>query len=82
MEGTWSLPQLMGNYPNMQGKWDIAKLPRCANPIEDGESLDKDGRATMSNGLCYATGAHGKKLEEALDVIKYFGTEEIGRAHV
>lgn len=79
MEGTWSLPQLMGNYPNMQGKWDIAKLPRCANPIEDGESLDKDGRATMSNGLCYATGAHGKKLEEALDVIKYFGTEEAPR---
>ena len=30
----------------------------------------------MSNGLCYSTGAHGKKLEAALDVIKYFGTEE------
>lgn len=79
MEGTWSLPQLMGNYPNMQGKWDIAKLPRCATPIEDGESLDKDGRATMSNGLCYTTGAHGKKLEAALDVLKYFGTEEAQR---
>ena len=33
----------------------------------------------MSNGLCYATGAHGKKLEAALDVIKYFGTEEAQR---
>lgn len=33
----------------------------------------------MSNGLCYATGAHGKKLEAALDVIKYFGTEKAQR---
>ena len=33
----------------------------------------------MSNGLCYATGAHGTKLEAALDVIKYFGTEEAQR---
>ena len=33
----------------------------------------------MSNGLCYAAGAHGKKLEAALDVIKYFGTEEAQR---
>ena len=33
----------------------------------------------MSNGLCYATRAHGKKLEAALDVIKYFGTEEAQR---
>ena len=30
----------------------------------------------MSNGLCYSTGAHGKNREAALDVIKYFGTEE------
>lgn len=38
-----------------------------------------DGRATMSNGLCYSTGARGKQLEAALDVIKYFGTEEAQR---
>ena len=80
MEGTWNLPQWMKSYPNMRGKWDIAKLPKCTDPIEDGESLDKEGRATMSNGLCYATGAHGKKLEAALDVIKYFGTEETWRS--
>ena len=42
MEGTWNLPQLMANYPNMQGKWDLAKLPKCSDPIEDGESLDKE----------------------------------------
>lgn len=80
MEGTWNLPQWMKSYPDMRGKWDIAKLPKCTDPIEDGESLDKEGRATMSNGLCYATGAHGKKLEAALDVIKYFGTEETWRS--
>ena len=80
MEGTWNLPQWMKSYPDMRGKWDIAKLPKCTDPIEDGESLDKEGRATMSNGLCYATAAHGKKLEAALDVIKYFGTEETWRS--
>lgn len=73
MEGNWNLPQLMENYPNMRGKWDIAKLPKCPDP------LSGDGRATMSNGLCYSTGAHGKQLEAALDVIKFFGTEEAQR---
>ncbi|MCI8757123.1 MAG: extracellular solute-binding protein [Oscillospiraceae bacterium] len=73
IEGTWSLPQLMENYPDMRGKWDLAKLPRCPDPVSG------DGRATLSNGLCYSTGAHGKKLEAALDVIKFFGTEEAQR---
>lgn len=79
LEGNWSLPQLMENYPEMRGKWDVAKLPRCTSPIEDEESLDIDGRATMSNGLCYSTAARGKKRDIALDVIKYFGTEEAQR---
>ena len=79
LEGNWNLPQLMENYPEMRGKWDLAKLPKCADPIEDGESLDQDGRATMSNGLCYSTAAHGKKRDIALDVIKFFGTEEAQR---
>lgn len=39
----------MENYPEMRGKWDIAKLPKCPDP------LSGDGRATMSNGLCYST---------------------------
>lgn len=76
MEGTWSLLAEMENYPEMRGKWDIAKLPKAPDPYDGPESLDSDGRACMSNGLCYSTGAHGKKLEAALDVIKYFGTEE------
>ncbi len=79
LEGNWNLPQLMENYPDMRGKWDLAKLPKCADPIEDSESLDQDGRATMSNGLCYSTAAHGKKRDIALDVIKFFGTEEAQR---
>lgn len=79
LEGNWNLPQLMENYPEMRGKWDLAKLPKCPDPIEDSESLDKDGRATISNGLCYSTSAHGKNRDVALDVIKFFGTEEAQR---
>ena len=79
IEGNWELPNKMASFPKMRGKWDLAKLPKCADPIEDEESLDKDGRATMSNGLCYATAAHGRNRDAALDVIKYFGTEEAQR---
>lgn len=79
LEDNRSLPSKMEDYPNMRGKWDIAKLPKCADPIEDSESLDKDGRTTMSNGLCHSTATRGKKLDAALDVIKYFDTEEAQR---
>ena len=79
LEGNWNLPQLVANNPQMWGKWDLAKLPKCPDPIEGPESLDKDGRATISNGLCYSTAAHGKTRDIALDVIKYFGTEEAMR---
>lgn len=40
LEGNWNLPQLMENYPDMRGKRDLAKLPKCADPIKDSESLD------------------------------------------
>ena len=76
MEGSWSLLGAIENNPHMDGKWDIAKLPKAPNPVSTPESLDQDGRACMSNGLCYATAAHGKHREIALDVIKFFGTEE------
>ncbi len=69
-EGNWNLPAQMENYPDMRGKWDIAVLPKCPDPVSG------DGRATISNGLCYSTAAHGKNREIALDVIKFFGTEE------
>ena len=41
--------------------------------------MSGDGRATISNGLTYATGAHGKHLDIALDVLKYFAGEEAQR---
>ena len=69
-EGSWNLLSEMTNYPNMVGKWDVAMLPACSNP-ESG-----DGRGSISNGLCYATAAHGKNLETVKDVLRFFGSEE------
>ena len=70
IEGNWELMNKCINFPNMKGKWDIAPMPKCPDPVSG------DGRATISNGLCYATAAHGKTKDIALDVIKFFGTEE------
>ena len=69
-EGNWNLPANMADYPDMRGKWDIAVLPKCPNPVSG------DGRATISNGLCYSTAAKGRNLDVVLDVLKYFGSEE------
>jgi multiple sugar transport system substrate-binding protein len=69
-EGNWNLLNEMLNYPDMQGKWDVAVLPKCPNPQSG------DGRATISNGLSYATSAKGKNREIALDVLRFFGSEE------
>ena len=54
----------------MIGKWDVAVLPKCPDPVRG------DSRATISNGLCYSTGAKGKKLEYARDFLKFAGSEE------
>ena len=70
IEGNWEKMNKCINFPNMDGKWDIAPMPKCPDPVSG------DGRATISNGLCYATSAHGKTRDTALDVIKFFGTEE------
>ena len=70
IEGNWELMNKCINFPNMDGKWDIAPMPKCPDPVAG------DGRATISNGLCYSTAAHGKTREIALDVIKFFGTEQ------
>ena len=69
-EGSWNLLSELQNYPDMVGKWDIAPLPACPDPVEG------DGRATISNGLCYATAAAGKNLEVVKDVLRFFGSEE------
>lgn len=70
LEGCWNLKTMMEDNKTMIGKWDVAVLPKCPDP-ERG-----DGRATISNGLCYATGAKGKKLEEAKKFLKFAGSEE------
>ena len=70
VEGNWELMNKCVSFPNMAGKWDIAPMPMCPDPASG------DGRATISNGLCYSTAAHGKTRDIALDVIKFFGTEE------
>ena len=70
LEGSWNLLAEMQNYPEMVGKWDIAPLPKCPNPASG------DGRATISNGLCYSTAAKGKQLEQVKDVLRFFGSEE------
>lgn len=69
-EGNWNVLANMTNYPNMQGKWDVAVLPKCPNPASG------DGRATISNGLCYSTSPTGKNFEIVKDVLKFFGSEE------
>ena len=70
IEGNWELTNKCVSFPDMNGKWDIAPMPKCPDPVSG------DGRATISNGLCYSTAARGKTRDIALDVIKFFGTEE------
>lgn len=70
LEGNWNLMSMMENNKAIEGKWDVAVLPKCPDPVNG------DGRATISNGLCYASGAAGKKLEYAKDFLKFAGSEE------
>ena len=69
-EGDWNILAELQNYPEMQGKWDVAVLPKALNPVNG------DGRATISNGLSYATAANNKNLDTVKDVLKFFGSEE------
>lgn len=70
LEGSWNLLSEIQNNVDMIGKWDVAVLPKCPDPAEG------DGRATISNGLCYATGAKGRNLEEAKKFLKFAGSEQ------
>ena len=69
-EGDWNILSELQNYPEMVGKWDVAVLPKCPNP------MNGDGRASISNGLSYATSATNKHLDIVKDVLKFFGSEE------
>lgn len=70
LEGNWNLMSMMENNKDIEGQWDVAVLPKCPDPMSG------DGRATISNGLSYATGARGRNLEYALDFLKFCGSEE------
>ena len=76
LEGDWNIMSEMKNYPDMQGKWDVAVLPACPNPARG------DGRATISNGLCYATSASNQNNETVLDFLRFLGSEEGQRIRV
>lgn len=69
-EGNWNLLAELDNYPEMVGKWDVAVLPKCPDPVKG------DGRATISNGLSYATSKTGKNKKIAKDFLKFLGSEE------
>lgn len=68
--GNWELANLCNTYADMNGKWDVAVLPKCPNP-ENG-----DGRAVISNSVSYATAAQGKNKELAMDFLAFLGSEE------
>lgn len=73
LEGDWNILPELQNYPDMVGKWDVAVLPKCPDPVSG------DGRATISNGLSYATAAKNARLDVVKDVLKFFGSEEAQR---
>ena len=68
--GSWDLANFCSTYTDMNGKWDVAVLPKCPNP-ESG-----DGRAVISNSVSYATAAKGKNKDLAMDFLKFLGSEE------
>ncbi len=68
--GNWDLINLCTTYGDMNGKWDVAMLPKCPNPANG------DGRASISNSVSYATAAKGKNKELAMDFLKFLGSEE------
>lgn len=69
-EGVWNLLPMLKDNPELNGKMKIAVLPKAPNPAEG------DGRATISNGLCYSTSATNAKLDVVKDVLAFFGSEE------
>lgn len=68
--GNWDLINLCTTYGDMNGKWDVAMLPKCPDPANG------DGRASISNSVSYATAAKGKNKELAMDFLKFLGSEE------
>ncbi len=68
--GNWDLANLCATYPEMNGKWDVAVLPKCPDP-ESG-----DGKAVISNSVSYVTAKEGANHEIAMDFLDFLGSEE------
>ncbi len=68
--GNWDLANLCKTYPDMNGKWDVAVLPKCPDPAQG------SGQAVISNSVSYATGAKGKNHDLAMDFLEFLGSEE------
>lgn len=68
--GNWDFANLCATYTDMNGKWDVAVLPKCPNPAEG------DGQAVISNSVSYATAASGKNKELAMGFLEFLGSEE------
>lgn len=71
--GSWGINNLWVNYPDLD--WDVAVLPKCPDPVAG------DGRASITNGLAYATAADNANLEVVKDFLKFLGTEEAQIIH-
>jgi multiple sugar transport system substrate-binding protein len=71
--GSWGINNIYINYPDLN--WDVAVLPKCPDPASG------DGRASISNGLAYATAANNEHLDVVKDVLKFLGTEEAAVIH-
>ena len=70
LEGNWNFLPMLQNTPELNGKLQVAVLPKAPNPVSG------EGRATISNGLCYAMSANNENEEIVKDVLAFFGSEE------
>ncbi|MDO4307371.1 MAG: sugar ABC transporter substrate-binding protein [Eubacteriales bacterium] len=70
LAGNYELVNLCTTYTDMNGKWDVAMLPKCPDPAEG------EGRASISNSVSYATAAEGKNKELAMKFLEFLASEE------
>ncbi len=72
--GSWNITPYMDNK-DIAGKFDIAILPKCPNPVSG------EGRASIYNGLAYATSTKGKNTAATLEFMKFLGTKDANVIH-
>lgn len=72
--GSWNITPYMDNE-DIAGKFDIAILPKCPNPVSG------EGRASIYNGLAYSTSTKGKNQAASVEFLKYLGTKDANIIH-